>query len=203
MTISTHSNHYFFTKQLGDISLDTHNLRVLLMGVDFVFDKDSHSVLSDVIKSTRLNTTGYVLDDLIILNTPDGHVYKCTTAGTSAGSEPTFDTGSGATTVDGGVVWTEDGEYDELPTGNGYTRNTKLLVTDTHTENDIDDRAEIVYHDVVWVASGGSIGPTVGAIIYDDSTVDDTVIGYIDFEVEYTVLAETNFLLGGIEFRDS
>ncbi len=38
-----------------------------------------------------------------------GHIYKCTTAGTTAGVEPTFPTGSGATVTDGGVVWTEFG----------------------------------------------------------------------------------------------
>ena len=36
-----------------------------------------------------------------------GHVFKCTTAGTSDASQPTFDAGEGATTTDGTVIWTE------------------------------------------------------------------------------------------------
>ncbi len=36
-----------------------------------------------------------------------GHVYKCTTAGISAASQPTFNAGPGETTTDGTVVWTE------------------------------------------------------------------------------------------------
>ncbi|HOW54127.1 MAG TPA: hypothetical protein PLR60_05660 [Syntrophorhabdaceae bacterium] len=37
----------------------------------------------------------------------NGHVYECTTAGVSGPSEPSFNTGSGSTTADGTVVWTE------------------------------------------------------------------------------------------------
>lgn len=39
----------------------------------------------------------------------NGHYYKCTTAGTTAGAEPTWPTGSGSTVDDGSVVWTEQG----------------------------------------------------------------------------------------------
>lgn len=45
-----------------------------------------------------------------------GHIYKCTTPGTSASSQPSFDTTSGSTTTDGTVVWTECN-----PTGTYYT----------------------------------------------------------------------------------
>ncbi len=38
-----------------------------------------------------------------------GHIYKCTTAGATAATEPTFPTGSGATVPDNSVVWTEFG----------------------------------------------------------------------------------------------
>ncbi len=39
--------------------------------------------------------------------TPNGHMYRCTTAGTTASGEPTWSTGSAATVTDGGAVWTE------------------------------------------------------------------------------------------------
>jgi len=39
--------------------------------------------------------------------TPNGHMYRCTTAGTTSSGEPTWPTTSGGTVTDGGAVWTE------------------------------------------------------------------------------------------------
>ncbi len=54
-------------------------------------------------------SAAYVVNQEIGPTTPNGHSYKCTTAGTSDSSEPTFPTGSGVTVTDGSVVWTENG----------------------------------------------------------------------------------------------
>lgn len=69
----------------------------------------------------------------------------------------------------------------EIATGNGYTQNTKTLTGVSVTEDDTDDRGEVTWSTVTWTASGGSIGPSNGAIVFDDTTADDTIIGYIDF----------------------
>lgn len=55
--------------------------------------------------------TAYSLGDLVEPTTPNGKVYKCTTAGTShASTEPTWPTASiGSTVSDGTVVWTLQG----------------------------------------------------------------------------------------------
>ncbi len=53
-------------------------------------------------------STGYILNDTIVPTTPNGHYYKCTTAGTSDASEPTWTT-DGSTVIDGSVVWTDMG----------------------------------------------------------------------------------------------
>jgi len=77
----------------------------------------------------------------------------------------------------------------ELSTGNGYTQNTKTLAGVTVTENDTTDLTEITWDNVVWTASGGSIGPTPGAIIFDDTPTTpqaDPLVGYIDFGGEQT-----------------
>lgn len=60
--------------------------------------------------------TGYSLGDLIEPTTPNGLVYKCTTAGTShAATEPTWPTvGIGSTVSDNTVVWTLMGDRHEL-----------------------------------------------------------------------------------------
>lgn len=38
---------------------------------------------------------------------PNGHMYRCTAAGTTGASEPTWGTTSGGTTTDGGATWAE------------------------------------------------------------------------------------------------
>lgn len=51
-------------------------------------------------------TTAYTLGNLIQPPTPNGWVYKCTTAGTSSGTAPTWPLSVGSTVTDGTVTWT-------------------------------------------------------------------------------------------------
>lgn len=74
----------------------------------------------------------------------------------------------------------------ELATGNGYTQGAKILAGVTVTEDDTDDRCEVTWSDVTWVASGGAIGPACGAIIIDGTVANDPVVGFIDFGGNYT-----------------
>lgn len=92
---------------------------------------------------------------------------------------------------------------DQLTTGNGYTQDDETLANVSVTEDDTDDRAEITWDDVTWTASGGSIGATGAAIIYDDTTSDDTVVGCIDFGADYTVTDGLSFILKDLEVRIS
>ena len=72
----------------------------------------------------------------------------------------------------------------ELGTGNGYTAGGVTLSGVTVTEDDTNDRCEVAWNNASWTASGGPIGPSPGAIIYDDTVTTptaDPVIGYIDF----------------------
>lgn len=77
----------------------------------------------------------------------------------------------------------------ELATGNGYTANTKTLAGVAVTEDDTDDRTEVTWSNVTWTASGGSIGPSPGAIIFDDTVTTptaDPIVQYIDFGGDQT-----------------
>jgi hypothetical protein len=97
----------------------------------------------------------------------------------------------------------------ELATGNGYTANTKTLAGVAVTEDDTDDRCEVTWNNVTWTAAGGAIGPTPGAIIYDDSvvaagvTVADPVVGYIDFGGDQTQADGGTATISNIEVRIS
>lgn len=55
---------------------------------------------------TRAASTAYTLGTLVRPATVNGYVYKCTTAGTTAATAPTFPTVPGSTVTDGTVVWT-------------------------------------------------------------------------------------------------
>lgn len=89
----------------------------------------------------------------------------------------------------------------ELATNFGYTQNTKTLGTATLSEDDTNDRLSVTWANAVWTASGGSIGPSPGAIIYDDTTTENTVVGYIDFGSDQTATSGGTFTVPNIEFR--
>ena len=72
----------------------------------------------------------------------------------------------------------------ELPSGNGYTAAGLTLSGVAVTQDDTDDRTEVTWANAQWTANGGAIGPSPGAIIYDDTVaapVNKPLIGYIDF----------------------
>lgn len=71
----------------------------------------------------------------------------------------------------------------ELGAGNGYTANGNVLVLIAVTEDDVDDRTEVTWQNTQWTANGGPIGPSPGAIIYDDTVAAPVkpIVGYIDF----------------------
>ena len=72
----------------------------------------------------------------------------------------------------------------ELGTGNGYTVGGATLAGVVVTEDDTNDRCDVAWNNATWTASGGTIGPTPGAIIFDDTPTTptaDPIVGYIDF----------------------
>jgi len=77
---------------------------------------------------------------------------------------------------------------DQLSTANGYTQDNKTLANVTVTEDDTNDQLSVTWDDVTFTASGGDIGPFGAAIIYDDTTADDTVIACIDLGTDRTIV---------------
>ena len=67
--------------------------------------------------SAWVSSTAYSVGNIVRANTlqASGLVFRCTTAGTSGGSEPTWGTDIGSTITDGTVVWTAvASSYEEL-----------------------------------------------------------------------------------------
>ena len=101
---------------------------------------------------------------------------------------------------DNHATWS-DVSANELTAGNGYTAGGQTLTVSSYTEDDANDRFEIIYNDVTWTASGGNIGPTPGAIIYDDTSADKTIVGYLDFGSDQTASDGVNFVIKSITIR--
>ncbi len=138
--VSTLSNHYKYQLLAGNIDLVNDTIKIILVDDTFVFDKDAHATLADVI----------------------------------------------------------DSPSPELDNGNGYTQQNKTLTGGTLTEDDSGDRSYRTFDNVSWTADGGNLGPIGAAILYDDDTADDTVIGCIDFGAEYNVPDGSTFQVQNI-----
>lgn len=64
------------------------------------------------VPATRANSTAYTVGQKVKTSSDNYYAYECTTAGTSAGSQPTMSTTIGGTTADGTVVWTTRTRWD-------------------------------------------------------------------------------------------
>ena len=87
-----------------------------------IYQNRPHQVLlaQQIIRAIWVASTAYEEDDYVRptgLSTFTGLTYKCTTAGTSNSSEPTWPTDEDDTVVDGTVTWTaqEDLDYSNYP----------------------------------------------------------------------------------------
>jgi len=111
--------------------------------------------------SARADTTAYTLGQVY---TSGGNAYVVSTAGTSAGSAPSFNTTAGATTTDGTAVVTS------LGTSAAYSSTTAYTLS----------------------AEAGRFGVIVGgALDLASATYFDVTGGYLTGEVDYTPAANT------------
>lgn len=91
----------------------------------------------------------------------------------------------------------------ELANGNGYTTGGKTLQNVAVSEDDTNNRSDVTADPDVWTASGGSIGPFAGFLYYDDTTADDTVIGYLPVSPEETATDGNDINLTHPTFRST
>ena len=192
----------------NNLTIGTYMVKVLLMRSGFVFDKDTHATLLNLKAATgalNLDTTtgtntitrgsgSFVTDGFVVGNkvtlansaTQDGVYTLATVSALEVTTVEALATEAGS----GNETLTAE---DELATGSGYTKDTKLTGVITLDEDDVNDRSDGTFPTVTWTAAGGSIGPTPGAILYDDASSDNTILGYIDFDGEKTATDTTTF----------
>ena len=89
----------------------------------------------------------------------------------------------------------------ELAAGSGYTAGGIILAGGAVAEDDANDRANITFNDLVWTASGGSIGPASGVIFYDDTHATKVIIGWDPFASDLTATDTNTLTVSRIEFR--
>lgn len=94
-------------------------------------------------------STAYIEEQSILptATNSNGHIYKCTIAGTSGATEPTWPTGAGEAVEDGSVIWTEN--------GTAYMHSNTFNATHT-----VEELIQLIIESVgwTWTAVGTSDG---------------------------------------------
>lgn len=218
--VTTTSNRHKEAIQKAETNLATHSIKVLLMRVGFVFDKQDHHKLINIKtvnaavqidvdeptgKFTRASgsfiTDGFVPNNEItgadFANGGNNAVFEIDTV--SATEIVVKDnTGMVTETGSGDETLTSD---DELATGFGYTQNTKTTGTITVALDNVSNYCQATFPTITWVASGGSIvSPAV--LLFNDDHADDVIIQCTEFGGDETALDGTNFDLQNGEIRE-
>jgi hypothetical protein len=80
----------------------------------------------------------------------------------------------------------------EISAGNNYTAGGKDI---SNTYSQSGGTGSCVGTDQVWTASGGTIGPFRYAVLYNDDSVNDSLIGYWDYGSAITLQDAETFTL--------
>lgn len=89
----------------------------------------------------------------------------------------------------------------ELANGNGYVTGGVTLAGAAIAVDDVNDRADLTFNDAVWTASGGSIGPSPAAIIFDNTHASDALAGDIPFGSDQTATDGGTFTVASPTIR--
>jgi len=197
--VFTASNHFKYMLATQQVDLDTDALYIALVRDGFVFNKDTHATYLNITAVSAAATMIFSAGSKTITRPTGNFVTEGFVVGnritTSTALNPGPFTITAVTALELTVSETVVNEtagcvvtcHDELPNGFGYTTGGELLVVTPLFEDDGDNRAELAFNDVVWTATGGPIGPTSGAIIFDSSTGDLTIVGHLDFGADQLI----------------
>lgn len=225
------SDRYKYALVTKLIDLENDSIKILLMRDGFLFDKGDHRLLVNIKLNVVIDSTGNTVtvdntantfvrtsgsfltdgfvagNEITTTNFTDGANNQTLlisavtalvmTVTTTAGGDPTL--ADKVETVPNNLTWDSD---DELATGNGYTQDTEVLANPVVTEDNVLHYTNCTFDDVTWLAAGGIIGPSPGAILYDDTTAENTIIGYIDFGGDESRTAGLDLDIKNIELRE-
>ena len=90
----------------------------------------------------------------------------------------------------------------ELPTASGYTIGGATLTGVVITMDDPNKQINTSWANPSWIATGGNLS-AIGALIYNDTHVNDILIGFIDHGSLQTVLSGGTYTIANVVVRYS
>lgn len=88
------------------------------------------------------------------------------------------------------LSWTQKSDVTgELTTGNGYTSGGTNITTTSCTQSS--GLLTVIFQDVVFTGTGSGFGPFRYAVIFNETSTNDLLVGYYDYGYGISVGAQT------------
>jgi len=86
----------------------------------------------------------------------------------------------------------------EHPGAHGYTTGGQTLIVANTTQSNVSGQLTVAFNPAQWTATGGNIGPVIGAIVYNDTVPDKPVLGFINLGQAWTQNDGGTLVISGV-----